>query len=139
MELVTAGNYADLASAEVAASLLDAAGIECVIPDANFAGINWQMATALHGVRVQVGSDDLEVARAALETRYESAPDEEHMQTPSPGDSCIACGSESIGQPKWKNRMKAIAIFFPLALLAWPVLVAVNSRVQCCSCGRAWR
>jgi len=49
MNLVTVGNYADLASAELAASILESTGIECVIPDENFAGISWQMGTALQG------------------------------------------------------------------------------------------
>jgi putative signal transducing protein len=139
MGLVTVGNYADIASAEVAASLLEAADIECVIPDENFAGISWQMGTALQGVRLQVADEDLELARIALENPGEPARGDEDAQAPPPEDVCIKCGSESIGQPKWKNRLKAIGIFFPPALLVWPVLAAVNSRTQCFSCGHAWR
>ena len=139
MGLVTVGNYADLASAEVAASLLEAAEIECVIPDENFAGINWQMGTALHGIRLQVADENREIARVALELPLELTPGEEDPQTLSSEEVCIVCGSESVGQPKWKNRLKAIGMFFPLALLAWPLLAAVNSRTQCFSCGRAWR
>jgi hypothetical protein len=139
MELVTVGNYADLASAEVAASLLEAADIECVIPDENFAGISWQMGTALQGVRLQVADENLEIARIALENLGEPARGEEGTQPPSPEDVCIMCGSESVGQPKWKNRLKAIGIFFPPVLLAWPLLAAVNSRSQCSSCGHAWK
>lgn len=138
MALVTVGNYADLASAEVAASLLEAADIECVIPDENLAGINWEIGTALQGIRVQVADENLEAARVALEDHFETPPDEK-ATPPSQEDVCEACGSESIGRPKWKNRLKAIALFFPLALLAWPVLAAVNSRMQCSSCGHAWR
>jgi hypothetical protein len=139
MELVTVGNYADLASAEVAASVLEAAEVECVIPDENLAGIYWQIGTALRGVRLQVADENLEVARIALEMSGVSSGYEEGTHSPSPEDACIACGSESIGQPKWKNRLKAIAIIFPPALLAWPVLTLVNSRTQCSSCGFAWR
>jgi len=139
MGLVTVGNYADIASAEVAASLLEAADIECVIPDENFAGISWQMGTALQGVRLQVADEDLELARIALENPGEPARGEEDAQPPSAEDVCTMCGSESIGQPKWKNRLKAIGIFFPFALLVWPVLAAVNSRTQCFVCGHAWR
>src|SRR5436853_6480224 len=101
MGLVTVGNYADLASAEVAASLLEAADIECVIPDENFAGISWQMGTAIHGVRLQVADENLELARIALENTGEPARGEEGTQPPSPEDVCIVCGSESVGQPKW--------------------------------------
>jgi len=138
MELVTVGNYPDLASAEVAASLLEAADIECVIPDENFAGIYWQMGTAIHGVRLQVADENLELARVALRNPGEPTWGE-GTQLSSAEDVCAVCGSESIGQPKWKNRLKAIGLFFPPALLAWPLLAAVNSRAQCFSCGHKWR
>src|SRR3954471_4305418 len=76
MDLVTVGNYADLASAEVAASILESAGIECVIPDENLAGIAWQWGSALQGVRLQVADDNVELARLALEEPSEPAPAE---------------------------------------------------------------
>ena len=138
MDLVTVGNYADIASAEVAASILESAGIECVIPDQNLAGIAWQMGSALQGVRLQVAGEDLELARIALE-EPEPAPTEEAARWPWPEDVCMRCGSESVGPPKWKNRLKAIAILFPPVLLLWPLLAAVNSRTQCVSRGHAWR
>ena len=139
MELVTVGNYADIASAEVAASLLEAADIECVIPDENFAGISWQMGTALQGVRLQVADENLEPRALLSEPSGEPARSDDDTQPPSLEDVCVVCGSESIGQPKWKNRLKAIGIFFPPVLLVWPLLAAVNSRMQCVSCGHAWR
>jgi hypothetical protein len=139
MDLVTVGNYADLASANVAASILESAEIECVIPDENLAGIAWQMGSALQGVRLQVADENLELARIALEYPGEPAPAEAVPRPPWLEDVCILCGSESIGPPKWKNRLKAIGILFPPVLLLWPLLAAVNSRTQCVSCGHAWR
>src|SRR4051812_11700591 len=139
MDLVTVGNYADLASAEVAASILESAGIECVIPDENVAGIAWQWGSALQGVRLQVTDENLELARIALEDPGEPARDEEAARWPWPEDVCMMCGSESVGPPKWKNRLKAIAILFPPVLLLWPLLAVVNSRTRCVSCGHAWR
>jgi hypothetical protein len=138
VDLITVGNYADLASAEVAASILESAGIECVIPDENLAGVAWQMVSALQGVRLQVADENRELARVALE-QPEPAPAEEATRLPLREDVCIMCGSESMGPPKWKNRLKAISILFPPVLLLWPLLAAVNSRTQCVSCGHAWR
>jgi hypothetical protein len=138
VDLVTVGNYPDVASAEVAASILESAGIECVIPDENVAGIAWQWGSALQGVRLQVAGENLELARIALE-EPEPAPAEAVARPPWREDVCVMCGSESIGRPKWKNRLKAISILFPPVLLFWPLLAAVNSRTQCVSCGYAWR
>ena len=50
----TVGNFPDLASARVVQSLLEAEGIEAQIPDEYFSGVDWQMNTALRGVRVTV-------------------------------------------------------------------------------------
>ncbi|MBI2214869.1 MAG: DUF2007 domain-containing protein [Acidobacteria bacterium] len=137
--LVTVGNYPDLASAEVAASLLEAAGIACMIPDENFAGLSWQMGSAIQGIRLQVALNELDAARQVLAIHEVPSPMAQEPQTSLHDERCVACGSESIGPPRWKNRTKAIAILFPLALLAWPILAAVKPRLQCSSCGHAWR
>jgi hypothetical protein len=137
MELVTVENYPDLATAEVSASLLEAAGIPCLIPDESLAGLGWQLGTAIQGVRLQVAPSDLGAAREVLDQGSFVIVDEGGTWG-SPDVVCVACGSEAVGPPRWKNRVKAVAIFFPLVLLAWPVLAAVKPRMQCSSCGHAW-
>lgn len=137
--LVTAGNFPDLASAEVAASLLEAAGIDCMIPDQNLAGLGWQLGSAIQGVRLQVEEHDLDAARLIL-ANLDRAPEEDPSPQPrQPDDCCVRCGSESIGPAKWKNRIKAAAIFFPPLLLAWPTLATVKPRAECSACGHTWR
>lgn len=141
MELTTVGNYPDLATAEVAASLLEAEGIETLIPDRNFAGLSWQMGSAIQGIRVQVSSEDTEAAfgilrQYAIESGGEPQGD---ADSTSEDPVCPACGSDCLGDAKWRNRLKAIAIFFPPVLLLWPVFVAARPRFQCRSCGHGWR
>lgn len=130
----TVGNFPDLASAKVAQSLLDAEGIESVIPDEYLAGIDWQMGTALHGVRLQVAEEDADEAAAIL------AKDEEVLETTAPAaeDLCPSCGSEAIGPPRWKHRLKAATLFAPWLLLLWPLVAMAGSSMKCRSCGHGW-
>ncbi|MCM2315644.1 MAG: DUF2007 domain-containing protein [Thermoanaerobaculia bacterium] len=145
MELITVGNYPDLATAEVAASLLEAEGIGTLIPDENFAGLSWQMGSAIQGIRVQVASEDAEAALSILrEHAIESGdiPGGEPQGDAEPASEdprCPACGSDSLGDAKWRNRLKATAIFFPPVLLLWPVFAATRPRFQCLACGHGWR
>lgn len=131
----TVGNFPDLASAQMAAAALRAEGIESLIPDEHLAGVDWQMGTALHGIRLQVAPDDVEAAETFLEgLRTEvvddDAPDEER---------CPKCGSDQIGPAKWKQRLKAYGLFFPPLLLAWPFYAALAPRNACRKCDHEWR
>ena len=141
MELITVGNYPDLATAEVVASLLEAEGIDTLIPDENFAGLSWQMGSAIQGIRVQVSNGDVESALVILRQHAIEAGGEPQGDAESTSEDplCPACGSDSLGDAKWRNRLKAIAIFFPPVLLLWPVFVATHPRYQCLSCGHGWR
>ena len=137
--MITVGNYPDLASAQIAQSLLDAAGIEATIPDEFLAGVNWQMSVALHGVRLQVTPDDADAARAVLAEGLRGDAAEEQPGDTDGVDVCAACGSGWIVGPRWKQRLKAVSLVFPFALLAWPFLSSVKPRFQCGSCGHVWR
>ena len=148
----TVGNFHDLATAQVAAAALRAEGIDALIPDEYLAGVDWQLGTALHGVRVQVAYEDAEVARALLH-RFWTAPAAETpdalVAADPDGDArdrrarvpgvCPACGSESFGPASWKNRAKAIALVFPPLLLAWPLLVVCMPSFTCSACGQSWK
>jgi DNA-directed RNA polymerase subunit M/transcription elongation factor TFIIS len=131
----TVGNFPDLASAQMAAAALRSDGIESLIPDEHLAGVDWQMGTALHGIRLQVAPDDVEAAEALLaELQTEVATDD------APADEvCPKCGSEQIGPAKWKQRIKAYGLFFPPALLAWPLYALLGPLNTCRKCGHEWR
>ncbi|HEX2834208.1 MAG TPA: DUF2007 domain-containing protein [Thermoanaerobaculia bacterium] len=130
----TVGNYPDLATAKLAQSLLDAEGIGSVVPDEFLAGVDWQMGTALHGVRLQVAPEDADEARALLAT-LEVEPDEEASGAPQ----CPSCGSTSIHQARWKHRLKAATLFIPLLLVFWPVIAFIKPGMRCEKCAFRWK
>lgn len=65
-ELVTIHSGVYLHEAEFVKSLLEAEGIEAVIPDAFTVGVDPALSVPLGGIRVQVLKPDAERARATL-------------------------------------------------------------------------
>jgi hypothetical protein len=141
--VITVGNYPDLASAQLAQSILDGEGIFTNIPDEHLAGIDWQMGTALHGVRLQVPPEDAERARELLSSVFPATQDEAEWEKLPASDAteevCPSCGSNALGPPKWKNRLKAAALLFPPVLLLWPFFAAFGADRTCSACGRGAR
>jgi hypothetical protein len=129
----TVGNFPDIASAQSAAAVLRGEGIESLIPDENFAGIDWQIGTALHGIRLQVAPDDFAAAEELLRAKPE-------MEEELPAEElCPACRSAETGPAKWKQRIKALGLFFPPVLLFWPVWATLGPLQTCRKCGHEWR
>jgi hypothetical protein len=65
-ELVTVHNGIYLHEAEFIKSVLEAEGIEAVIPDAFTVGVDPALSVPLGGIRVQVAKADAERAAAAI-------------------------------------------------------------------------
>jgi hypothetical protein len=65
-EFVTVHNGIYLHEAEFIKSVLEAEGIEAVIPDAFTVGVDPALSVPLGGIRVQVAKHDAERAAAAL-------------------------------------------------------------------------
>jgi hypothetical protein len=130
----TVGNFPDLAAAKFAQSLLAAEGIESEIPDEFFSGIDWQMGTALHGVRLSVTPEEAEAARSILEP---PTPWIEESEGKVGEPKCPRCGSTIIGPPRWKRRIKALTMLAPILLVFYP-LVAFAPKSACYACGHRW-
>jgi hypothetical protein len=64
---VTIRTCRTLQEAEVLRSVLEAGGISAFIPDENFAGLMVPDALHTDGVRLQVSSEDVDIAREILE------------------------------------------------------------------------
>jgi hypothetical protein len=136
------GNFPDLASAQVARSLLRAADIEAEIPDEYFAAVNWQMSTAIKGVRVTVAPDDAEASRTLLREQMpgiEEGANEDDANEDDARELCPACASERVGAPGWKRRTKALAFIFPPLLLLYAAGALLLPDAVCSSCGHRWR
>ena len=132
----TIANYPDLVSAQLAQSLLEAEGIESSIPDEHLAGVDWRMSTALHGIRLQVGPDDAEEATALLNDGQ--AVDRSEIVPPEREDLCPSCGSDAIGPARWRRRLKAATMLFPVLFLVLPIFLAVQPTLVCGACGHRW-
>ena len=129
-------NCPDLAAARVTKSVLEAAGIDAEIPDEHFAGISWQMSTALHGVRVMVADDMADEARRLLSNVVREEPlDDADVDVT---ERCPACASTDIGPPSWKKRVKAAALVFLPALLFYAVASVWLSNRECRNCRTRW-
>ena len=129
----TVGNFPDLAAAKFAQTLLAAENIESEIPDEFLSGIDWQMGTALHGVRLTVTPEDAEAARSILELPVRTEERESELDEPK----CLRCGSTRIGPPAWRRRIKALTMLAPILLVLYP-LIAFAPKLACHSCGHRW-
>jgi hypothetical protein len=134
----TIGNFPDLASAEMARAFLEAAGIPATIPDAEIAGLDWRLGTALGGVRLQVAPDHVQAATHLLERQHAAAL-EDGDQEVNADDVCPTCKSPDIKPDRHRKLLALSMLFFPLLLIAIPVMLLSRGRHRCCACGKVWR
>src|ERR1700743_890949 len=59
--------YRDLNQAAIAQSILESAGIECFLADANLVRMDWFYSNAVGGIKVVVREEDAEEARKILD------------------------------------------------------------------------
>jgi hypothetical protein len=76
-DLVTVRSFWNLVEAELAKGLLDAAGIESFLFDANVVNLDWFNANAMGGVKLRVDADNVEAAKHILEENVSNAPEPE--------------------------------------------------------------
>lgn len=134
--MVDVSNYPDLASAQIAQSILESAEIMSFIPDEAIVGIDWRWATALQGIRLQVNPEDADDARALL---AEFGSIEAETAEEAEGDElCPACGGV-VAEALWKRRWKVVSMFFPGILLLWPLASLTRPSLTCRTCGQGYR
>jgi ribosomal protein S27AE len=140
----TVGTYPDLASAQIAQSVLEAEGIPSIIPEEHQASLDWRMSGALGGVTLQVPPEHLERATSVL--REHDAFDHAELDRAAgarapeePDDYCPRCGSMSIAPARLDRRLRGLAMLFPpLALVIGPIAMLRKRRLVCSSCGHSW-
>lgn len=78
-EYAVADRFLSLSEANVAQGVLDAAGLQPRIRDAQVGGLDWDYLPAMGGIRVEVPVEHLEEARELLASRTDlyAAPSEE--------------------------------------------------------------
>ena len=75
--MVTIRSFGDVMQAWLAKSNLESAAIECRLVDDNMVRLHWGIVNVLGGVKLQVKSEDAEVALELLEQPVPEQPDED--------------------------------------------------------------
>ena len=136
--LVTVATFADLAAAELAASLLEAEGISASIPNSQLVGIDWRLSNAVGGIQLQVEAAREPEARALLAQGV--APQvEEGVPESMPEPGCPSCRSVSSRPDPTPKRLVALSLLFPpLLVVSLPAYIFARGRLECLACGNRW-
>jgi hypothetical protein len=130
--LVTVRRYRDLSEAIVARSVLESAGLFCVLRDENMVRMEWQISNGLGGLRLQVrAADEAEATELLNQPMPPSIPVEGEPEYRQP--VCPRCGSDDISF-EGQGRKAALASLFVLGL---PLPHGIDSW-QCHACGSRW-
>lgn len=140
-EMITVGEFNDIASASVARSKLEAAGIHCFLANEHIMRVQWLYAHAVGGLRLQVAQRDEAAARSLL---AEPSVSEEELTSQAlewqPDDhyykaerACPACGSTNIKEETVKKPFRLLGLLFYM-----PMPLEVKS-CRCEICGHTWR
>jgi hypothetical protein len=110
----------------LARAALETAGIRVAMADDHIIAMDWRLAYAVGGIKLQVRASDLAEAREILSAAREAALAREDDEEPDP---CSRCGS---------TNTKRLTLKTP-AFLTWLLLGAplfpVRRRVRCQNCG----
>lgn len=125
---VTVDRFLHPTEAHIAAGRLESEGIPVYLLGINHASVNWLIANALGGIRLQVPYQFAEEARAILST-ITSVGDIEGGP-----EQCPDCGSANATShsTSWKISLLAVHLF------SIPLRWGKDQR-QCDDCGNTWR
>ena|ERR1700722_10190281 len=131
-ELVTIRTFRDPSDAMMAKSVLDSAGIPCLMKDENMVRMQWMWSNLIGGIRLQVRPEDAETAQRLLS--QEASPtieleDGNVFEQPR----CPYCMSLDIAFEAINQKVGLASI-----LVAVPIPIPKN-RWKCHACGREWK
>jgi len=129
--LVTIRQFRDVPEAYIAKGLLDSAGIECFLFDANIIWTDWFWSNAVGGVKLRVRAEDAKEAAELLGASPADASESSEAVDFTP-ERCGNCGSADV---TYQGLMKRLAYF--TAWLGLPIPVK-HVAWKCHSCGHAW-
>ena len=140
-EPVVVGRYLAHTDAELARSVLDAAGIPAFLADEEMTRVVWLYAIALGGARLYVPEEFETEARTLLagpEGSTAILSDEVVGVAPesSPSESCPLCGRMDVQYTAHDRRLRALSmllLWVGIPFLAW------GKRLRCADCGATWK
>jgi Putative prokaryotic signal transducing protein len=130
-KLVVVRVFRDLPEAMLAKSVLNSAGIRCVLDDTNTIGMNWFWSNAIGGVKLRVSQED---AAAANELLNQAPP--ESFDAGSAGEftqpRCPSCGSLEVSFQELVKPIAGLSLYIglpaPVHRTGW----------NCRMCGHRW-
>jgi len=131
-KLATVCRFRDMPEALLAKSVLESAGIECLLADANIIRTDWLWSNLVGGVKLRVLEEDLEEALRILDQNAplesSAAPGDEDFQPPS----CPRCHSPEVSLGDLQDSATATSSTGAHLHQADPLWTCQN-------CGNQWR
>lgn len=124
--MVTIATFSKPEEAHMLRLRLEAGGVPAYIQDENMVQTDWLLSNAIGGVRVQVGDDDVEEAKAILQD-----PGCERESTGMP--PCPKCRSTNTAPDTLPRRLS----FLSLLVAGFPFLFS-RTRWRCAECSSVW-
>jgi hypothetical protein len=141
---ITVRSYRDLSEAFVARSVLEQAGIPCILRDEHTLGMVWAWSNLMGGARLQVSEDDVAIADELLSQPMPasfSVDSGEDYQQPA----CPKCGSIDVMEDDADRKRNATGLlagsfFPPMPLLVGAMNLAKSPTDlwKCNNCGCRW-
>ncbi|HMF89140.1 MAG TPA: hypothetical protein VKL40_00745 [Candidatus Angelobacter sp.] len=132
-DLVTLWRYRDLPEALIAQGKLEASGVQCFLADDNIVRMDWFWSNLIGGVKLQVASQDREVALAVLAEEIPASFTAEEVGEDYQQPKCPKCGSLDVCFETLDRGAALVALQF----LALPVPIPRYSW-KCEDCGARW-
>jgi hypothetical protein len=124
----TVASFQDPVEAQIVRALLESAGIDAIVADLNLVTLDWPMAQALGGVKLQVPQADVAEAKRLI-AAYRAG--ELAHDDGEPPDRCGLCGSTDLDSfVPVSQQALALAVF---AISAAPI--STRTQRVCTMCG----
>jgi hypothetical protein len=133
--LVVAGAFTSVHEAELARSVLEAAGIESALANEHLVSMNWLYSNAVGGVQVLISEDRFEEGRSLLESHAAVMDDARESAGDQAVDGGIGATCERCGSTEFESALpgKRFAIFSWL-IVGVPLGIPTRRR-YCRRCG----
>ena len=131
--MITIATFSKPEEAHLLRMQLEAGGVDAYIQDENTVQMNWLYSNAIGGVRVQIGEQDLEAARAIVAAPQMNESDSELTE-------CPECSSTKTAPDELPRRMAFLSMLFSTVMFGVSFPFAfLRRRWRCADCGHTWR
>ena len=132
---ITIATFWQSTQAHIARLKLESEEIDCIIVDENLIAMDWLLANAAGGIKLQVPEEQAARAFQLLQTETQSNQNPISDEPIYDGlERCPTCGSEDIHRAHFSRKLALIAI-----LLLGAPLPFLRRTMRCISCGFEWR